>query len=76
MQIKALLTGKQEKLGNKDVISSINKRATVEPEKVIFTGLVNDVQADRKHHGGTDKAIHHYAFEQTCKIDFKKVIAS
>ena len=63
MQIKTLLTGELEKLGNKDVISGINKKATVVPEKVIFTGLLNDVQADRKHHGGPDKAIHHYAFE-------------
>lgn len=63
MQLKALLIGKPEKLGSNDVISGINKSATVKPENVIFTGLENDVQADRKHHGGPDKAIHHYAFE-------------
>lgn len=63
MQIKTLLTGKLEKLGNENIISAINKKATYEQERVIFTGLVNDVQADRKNHGGPDKAIHHYAFE-------------
>ena len=63
MQIKTLLTGKAEKLEYKNVISGINKKPTFVSEKVIFTGFVNDVQADRKHHGGPDKAIHHYAFE-------------
>jgi len=26
-------------------------------------GLAGDAQGDRKHHGGPDKALHHYAFE-------------
>lgn len=63
MQIKMLLIGKPEKLGNEGVISGINKKETFEPEKVFFTGLENDVQVDKKHHGGLEKAIHHYAFE-------------
>ncbi|MCW0482313.1 MOSC domain-containing protein [Gaoshiqia sediminis] len=63
MKIITLLTGKIEQLGQEGVSSGIKKMATLEREKVLETGLVNDNQADKKHHGGPDKAIHHYAFE-------------
>lgn len=63
MKIITLLTGKIEQLGQVGVSSGIKKMATLEREKVLETGLVNDNQADKKHHGGPDKAIHHYAFE-------------
>lgn len=63
MKIITLLTGKIEQLGLERVLSAIQKKATFEREQVIETGLVNDNQADKKHHGGPDKAIHHYAFE-------------
>lgn len=63
MQIKTLLTGKPKKLENDNVISEINKKQTSEPKKVIFSGPVNNMQVDKKYHGGLDKAIYHYAFE-------------
>lgn len=63
MKIITLLTGKIEQLGLKEVLSAIQKKTTFESEQVIETGLVNDDQADKKYHGGPDKAIHHYAFE-------------
>lgn len=63
MKIITLLTGKIEQLGPEGVPSGIKKKATFEREQVIETGLFHDNQADKKHHGGPDKAIHHYAFE-------------
>ncbi|MFV0375969.1 MAG: MOSC domain-containing protein [Mangrovibacterium sp.] len=63
MKIVTLLTGKIEPLGHEGVLSGIKKIATFERERVLKTGLANDNQADKKHHGGPDKAIHHYAFE-------------
>lgn len=63
MKITTLLTGKVGRLGQEGVPSGIKKKATLEKEKVSVLGLVNDEQADKKHHGGRDKAIHHYAFE-------------
>ncbi len=63
MKIITLLTGKIEQLEPERVPSAIKKKATFKREQVLETGLVNDNQADKKHHGGPDKAIHHYAFE-------------
>ncbi|MFW6257737.1 MAG: MOSC domain-containing protein [Prolixibacteraceae bacterium] len=63
MMINMLLTGKIEQLEPEGVPSAIQKTASFEREQVIETGLVNDNQADKKHHGGPDKAIHHYASE-------------
>ncbi len=63
MKIITLLTGKIEPLGPDEVTSGINKKETFAREKVLLNGFVNDEQADKKHHGGPDKAIHQYAFE-------------
>jgi MOSC domain-containing protein YiiM len=42
-------------------VTAIDKRATAEPVKVDAFGLVGDVQVDRKHHGGHDKALYLYS---------------
>ncbi|QNE46579.1 MOSC domain-containing protein [Glaciihabitans sp. INWT7] len=44
-------------------ITAIDKRPTVGPIKLRRLGLHADVQADRKHHGGEDKALYVYAQE-------------
>ena len=46
-----------------EVISGIDKRSLDRPVRVGPHGLEGDQQGDRKHHGGGDKAVHHYAFE-------------
>lgn len=42
-------------------VTAIDKRATSEPVKVSEFGLRGDVQVDRKHHGGPDKALYLYS---------------
>lgn len=42
-------------------VTAIDKRAAHGPVKVHKLGLFADVQADRKHHGGEDKALYAYS---------------
>ncbi|MCY0904531.1 MOSC domain-containing protein [Arthrobacter sp. H14-L1] len=42
-------------------VTAIDKRPVAGPVKVRQLGLFGDVQADRKHHGGADKALYAYA---------------
>lgn len=44
-------------------VTAIDKRAAEGPVKVHRLGLFADVQADRKHHGGEDKALYAYSHE-------------
>ncbi|MEY2850074.1 MAG: hypothetical protein RI885_2741 [Actinomycetota bacterium] len=44
-------------------VTAIDKRAVAHPVAVRTLGLHADVQADRKHHGGLDKAVYAYAAE-------------
>lgn len=44
-------------------VTAIDKRAAEGPVKVHRLGLFADVQADRKHHGGADKALYAYSHE-------------
>lgn len=46
-------------------VTAINKRSTPDPVMVRRFGLHGDVQADRKNHGGEDKAVYIYAAEDT-----------
>lgn len=43
--------------------SGIHKRPVHGPIWITNTGIQGDQQADLKHHGGPEKAVHHYAFE-------------
>lgn len=42
-------------------VTAIDKRAIDQPVTVDAFGLVGDVQVDRKHHGGHDKALYLYS---------------
>jgi MOSC domain-containing protein YiiM len=44
-------------------VTAIDKREVRHPVRVRRLGLVADVQADRKHHGGLDKAVYAYTTE-------------
>ena len=61
INIAAVLTGRAKPLGRDDVSSAIAKIPRHERLTVSMTGFTEDEQADRKHHGGLEKAIHHYA---------------
>lgn len=58
-----VLCGDIQPLGSRGHTSGIAKVRTPGPWRVTRVGLVGDAQADAKHHGGPEKAIHHYAFE-------------
>ncbi|MDO9412671.1 MAG: MOSC domain-containing protein [Pseudolabrys sp.] len=47
-------------LGPRALPSGIAKRPTAGPWTITPTGIAGDAQGDTKHHGGLEKAIHHY----------------
>ena len=61
--IRAVLIGKCSSLGSKGIVSGIFKRPLDHSVEVTRTGLAGDEQGDKKHHGGLEKAIHHYPFD-------------
>ncbi|RAS11415.1 MOSC domain-containing protein [Cupriavidus alkaliphilus] len=61
--VAAVLTGAVRPFGPKGVPSGIAKAATRARLRVTTTGLVGDGQGDPRHHGGPEKALHHYAFD-------------
>lgn len=58
--ILAVLTGKVAPFRAEDEPSAIAKQAANGPVAIGPHGLAGDEQADRVHHGGADKALHHY----------------
>ena len=58
--IASLLLGKTHPFGGDGERSAIAKTAISGAVRVGPMGLEGDEQADRVHHGGIDKAIHHY----------------
>ncbi|MGH8783670.1 MAG: MOSC domain-containing protein [Cupriavidus necator] len=61
--IGAVLTGQVRPFGPKGVPSGIAKTAAGERIRVTALGLEGDGQGDPRHHGGPEKALHHYAFD-------------
>jgi MOSC domain-containing protein YiiM len=61
--IKQMYAGAVAPLGPKGVPSGIRKSAVPPPWIVTQYGLVGDAQGDLVHHGGPEKAIHHYPVE-------------
>ena len=55
--------GRAEPFGPQGEPSAIRKRSLAGRAAVVRAGLVVDEQADRRHHGGPDKALHHYPGE-------------
>jgi len=56
-----VLAGRVMPLADGGRVSAIDKRPVSGPWGIGLLGLVNDSQADRRHHGGPEKALHHYA---------------
>lgn len=59
--IDALLTGAVRPLGDSGRDSGIDKHPVAERRWLGLEGLDGDAQADRRFHGGPEKALHHYA---------------
>lgn len=60
VRIDAVLTGRVVPFGCKGEPSAIAKTPVTEVLSVGPIGLLGDEQGDLVHHGGVDKAIHHY----------------
>lgn len=61
--LSALLVGDLEPIGEKAVLSGIRKRAVTGPILLTKTGFETDHQGDLRHHGGPEKAVHHYPWD-------------
>jgi len=60
VDVLAVLLGKVRPFRGEDEPSAIGKLPVAHAVAIGPMGLVGDEQADRVHHGGIDKAIHHY----------------
>lgn len=58
-RVTALNTGVPENLflGGKELVTGIRKRPVTQPTQLTREGFLGDDVADKKHHGGPDKAI-------------------
>lgn len=61
--VDAVLTGKIAPLGEHGKTSAIGKTPVEGRVWLGETGLEGDQQAELKHHGGPEQALHHYAFD-------------
>lgn len=61
--IDQLLIGPVVPLGPRAAPSGIAKRPAAGRVWLGREGFAGDAQGDRKHHGGPEKAVHHYAFD-------------
>ena len=58
-----LLVGRALPFGPNGEPSAIDKHPAVRPLRLTATGFEGDEQGDPRHHGGPDKAVHHYPGE-------------
>ena len=63
IRILAVLTGRAAPLGNSGKNSGIAKKRRIGMVAIGPTGLADDEQGDTVHHGGPEKAIHHYPYD-------------
>ena len=61
--INTMYVGTLAPLGPDRVPSGIFKRPAKGPWHITRTGIVGDQQGDARHHGGPEKAVHHYPYE-------------
>ena len=63
IELEQLLIGQILPIDDRDTPSGINKKPVQGKLFLSNTGLLGDEHGDKKHHGGPNKAIHHYPFE-------------
>lgn len=61
--VLAVLVGRAVPFGRPGVRSAIAKAPAEGPVRVTPSGLAGDEQGDLRHHGGPEKAVHHYPFD-------------
>jgi MOSC domain-containing protein YiiM len=67
MKIIGLYTGKLSQIGDKRSPTGMYKQS-VEQVSVHELGIIGDIQADKRFHGGPEKALHQYALSSYEKI--------
>jgi len=67
MKIIGLYTGKLTQIGDNRSLTGIYKQS-VEQVSVDELGIIGDIQADKRFHGGPEKALHQYALSSYEKI--------
>ena len=72
VQAFALLAGKARYLARGES-SAIAKSPLQGPVRIGYLGLEGDEQADLRHHGGPDKALHHYPHDHYARWSEGKV---
>lgn len=65
--IKQLRTGSLEKLAGTETLTGIHKRE-VDSAYLNEHGLSDDQQGDKRHHGGSEKALHHFASDHYARL--------
>ncbi|AQT48216.1 MOSC domain-containing protein YiiM [Bartonella choladocola] len=63
VKLLALSIGPITTIGSANLKSGIDKKPVDRPLLLTKTGFIGDEQADKKHHGGPEKAVHHYDFD-------------
>lgn len=63
VKLLALSVGPIKSIGLDNLQSGIDKKPVDRPLLLTKTGFIGDEQADKKHHGGPEKAVHHYDFD-------------
>jgi MOSC domain-containing protein YiiM len=63
IRVLAVLTGRATPLGDTGKMSAIAKQRRTGAVRIGIAGLGEDEQGDTAHHGGPEKAIHHYPYE-------------
>ena len=61
--IEAVLVGRVAPLASTGKPSGIDKSVSAGPVRIGVEGLDGDEQADRRNHGGPEKAVHHYPLD-------------
>ena len=72
-----LLVGRALPFGPNGEPSAIGKHPAVRPLRLTAAGFEGDEQGDPRHHGGPDKAVHHYPGERygTWRLELPELLA-
>lgn len=72
-QVPKVLIGALAPLGQDGSMSGIAKHIAKGPWRIAPDGVDGDAQGDRRHHGGPEKALHHYPHEHyaawSCELE-------
>ncbi|MFT7339076.1 MAG: MOSC domain-containing protein YiiM [Marinobacter maritimus] len=65
--IRQLRIGNLTKLGGTDTLTGIHKRE-IDSAYLGVNGLNDDQQGDKRHHGGPEKALHHFTSDHYARL--------